>query len=77
MKPHVAYRAAVVLIPLGVLLMVLEALLGSWLGVGTAAVLTAGGVVNLLAARRRGIGWHGPKTFRELRAMEAERREQT
>jgi uncharacterized membrane protein YdjX (TVP38/TMEM64 family) len=77
MKPHLAYRSAVALIPLGVLLLVLGALLGNWLGVASGTLATISGVVNLLAARRRGIGWHGPKTFRELRAMEDERREQT
>jgi hypothetical protein len=66
-----------VLIPLGTLMIVVEALLGSWLGVANGAVVTVCGVVNLVVARRRWIGWHGPKTFRELRAMEADRREQS
>ena len=76
MRPHHAYRAAAILSPLGALLIVGGALLGNWLAVANGALAMGCGVVNLVAARRQGIGWHGPKTFRELRAMEAKRREQ-
>jgi hypothetical protein len=76
MKPHLAYRATVVLVPLGALVTVLGAVDGNWLAVASGALITVSGVVNLGAARRRGIGWHGPKTFRELRAIDAKRREE-
>jgi hypothetical protein len=76
-KPHLAYRATVALIPLGVLLAVAAALMSNWLGVASGVVILVTGVLHVLVARRRGIGWQGPRTFRELRAMEAKRREQT
>jgi hypothetical protein len=76
MRPHHVYRGTLVLIPFGMLLTALSAFTGSWLGVANGALVTIVGVVNLVVVRRRGYGWNSPKTFRELRAMEAKRREQ-
>jgi hypothetical protein len=76
MRPHHVYRGTLVLIPLGAVLTAFSAVSGGWLGVVNGAIVTLCGVVNLVMQRRRGYSWQGPKTFRELRAMEAERRGQ-
>jgi len=73
MKPRAAYRLSVVSIPVGIVLAVLTAFDGSWLLVPEGVLVGAVGAVNLVNARRRGISWNGPKTFRELRALEAQR----
>jgi hypothetical protein len=75
MKPRVAYRLSAVLAPLAALLTLLAALNGAWLPTACAAVACAGGLVNLREARRRGMSWNGPRTFRELREVQARSRE--
>src|SRR4051794_39843483 len=73
MKPRAAYRVAAVSVAVGAVLTVLAAFDGSWLLVLMGVLVVATGLVNLLNARRRGITWEGPKTFRELRALEEQR----
>jgi hypothetical protein len=71
MKPRLAYRLTVCLLPLAAVMVILGLLDGAWLVVACGAIAAAGALVNLRAARRRGINWNGPKTFRELRERQA------
>src|SRR3954466_12928290 len=75
MKPRVRCRVLVVLAPLAVLVTILAAFDGAWLLAALGAVTTASSVVNLRDARRRGMSWNGPKTFRELRDAQAQSRD--
>jgi hypothetical protein len=74
MKPRTAYRAAVVLAGVGAVLTVLAAMGGMWLLAVCGVLSVSSGLVNVRNARRRGIGWHGPRTFRGLREMEGAER---
>jgi hypothetical protein len=70
MKPRAAYRAAVVLAGLGAVLTILAALDKLWLVTACGVLSMISGLLNVRNARRRGIGWDGPRTFRELGEME-------
>jgi hypothetical protein len=67
MRPRTTYRLTCALVPAAVLMAVVGALSGTWLLVATMAIVAVGAVFNLRAMRRRGIDWHGPTTYRELR----------
>ncbi len=67
MRPRTRYRLACILVPAAVIMAVVGALAGTWLVVAGMALVAVGTVFNLRAMRRRGIDWHGPTTYRELR----------
>jgi hypothetical protein len=73
MRPHVAFRVCAIFVPFGVALVIFALAERDWvpaalLAVGTGAVLN-----SLLSLRRRGVRWHGPRTFREMRELDRRR----
>lgn len=72
MRPRTGYRVGVVCVPLMLVLLVLALVEGLWLLAVVAALGIATMLVNLRQARRIGMHWNGPKTFRELRELQRE-----
>ncbi|HWK25601.1 MAG TPA: hypothetical protein VNS09_03510 [Solirubrobacter sp.] len=70
MKPRIAYRLAVLMIPVAAALTIAAAVAGLWWVIPLGLLMGLNGVVNVRNARRRGAGWNGPATFRELRELE-------
>jgi hypothetical protein len=70
MRPRTGYRVVVIGGPILLLLCATALIEGSWL----LAIVAALGCVNMLVQwrtlRARGVDWHGPATFRELRERE-------
>ncbi|WP_147447565.1 hypothetical protein [Solirubrobacter pauli] len=59
------------LAPIVILFTVLAAVDGLWLGALSGLLVTVSGVTSLRSARRRGISWNWPRSWRELREYES------
>lgn len=66
MRPRTGYRVGVIALPIAAVFLVAELVTGAWLRALVAAIAITGTAYNLVQARRIGVNWHGPATFREL-----------
>jgi hypothetical protein len=73
MRPHLAFRLCAVFVPFGIALVVLSLAEQDWFPAVCLALGTGAMVNTLVALRRRGVSWHGPRTFREMRELDRRR----